>query len=100
MIMDSCDAFAERNTSLMLVLQAGHTTIDELYAALLQREDTILDYLRLAAAQQGLMPSMTQMILMHSGLGTPVSKDFHDRVLAQVEDEIAELQRRMEGGSG
>lgn len=70
-------------------------------AALQEREDNALDMLRAAAAGQGLRPSITQVILSQTGLGTPMTPEAFALVQAQAEVEIAELQelfRRMEGG--
>lgn len=63
----------------------------QLYEALIAREDHALDHLRVAAAGQGLMPSITAIILLRTGLGSPVDPTAYTLLLRQAERETQEL---------
>jgi hypothetical protein len=85
------------NTQLMDLLgDVPQELREQLYQRLIQREDNALDGLRVAAATQGLMPSMTGVILYQTGLGTPPSPEAWALLTAQAEAEFAELRAAIE----
>lgn len=91
------------NERLLAVINEHYGDPRALYFALLEREDEILDGLRLAAAAQGLMPSITQLVLCQTGLGTPVTAEQFVLIREQAEAEVRQINetlRRMQGEGG
>jgi hypothetical protein len=92
------------NTPLFELIGASAISNEQqtaLYRALIEREDTILDQLRVAAAQMGLQPGITAHTLCHCGLGTPLTAEHHNALVAQASAEIEEINRQIrERGAG
>jgi len=63
------------------------------YALLIERDEMILDHLRMTAAQMGLLPSVTAMVLGGCGLGRPIEKDRWSLLQTQAKAEMEELAR-------
>jgi hypothetical protein len=94
----------EVNAELRKILDEGPgltpPQCDQLYTALITREDEFLDALRFLASQMGLMPGITAHQLSHLGLGTPIQPEVHDALVMQADMEMEALAAaiREQGG--
>jgi len=60
-----------------------HSAGEALLRDLLEREDTIADFLRLAGVQFGTFPELVAKVLMDAGLGTPPTPELREHINQQ-----------------
>jgi hypothetical protein len=68
--------------------------VTHLSAALIEREDTIADQLRMAGMQFGLFPQIVAEVLAEVGLGTPPSPEARQEIRNQFTALMEEIQRQ------
>jgi hypothetical protein len=80
-------------------LSARHLPGDRaaIQAALVEREDQVADFLRLAGQQFGLFPQIVAEVLSQTGLGTPVSTEQRDMIHRQFHALMGQIERAMRG---
>lgn len=66
----------------------------ELLTILIDREDNMADFLRLAGIQFGLFPQIVAKVLMDCGMGKPVDDTTRALINAQFTATMEELQRQ------
>ena len=74
------------------------TIREPLQAALLEREDSVCDLLRLAGQQFGLFPQIVAEVLAEVGMGSPISAEQREMVRNQFAALMEQLRQEHENG--
>lgn len=76
---------------------AASVNWDALEAALIQREDLIGDFLRMAGQRFGLFPQIVAEVLAETGLGTTPTPEVREMIHRQFHELMAQIAAAMRG---
>jgi uncharacterized protein Yka (UPF0111/DUF47 family) len=73
------------------------TDREAIQAALVEREDAVADFLRMAARQFGLFPQIVAEVLAETGLGTAPSPEVRNMIHRQFHELMQQVERAQRG---